>query len=219
MPSSDVLHGARLVRDPAAILPVTPSVGESGGWGSAGGACPAHGAAEREALCAEAYRSGFEAGEQRGGERLAHVWQSLSTAVDEMEGERKRMVAPLREELTRLVLAMTEKLLRRAVELDPETARRTVTAALEAVGGARTVEIHLHPEDRELLETEVAAWRQGPPERERVTLIADAGVGRGGCRVVTASLTIDATLEGLLERFAEGLGDWAPEAQEVADAA
>jgi flagellar assembly protein FliH len=218
LPSSDVLQDARLVSDPIAVRLAPPLVDAAGAVRAA--------EAEREALRAEAYAAGHAAGETQGvareHERLAQVWQGLTAAQAALETQRQALVAPLREDLVRLVLAMTEKLARRAVELDPQATERSVEAALAAVGAACTVEVRLHPEDCELFAEQRERWRQGPPEREALTLIADASVGRGGCRVATEALTIDATFEGLLERFAAGLIEWARtghESQEAQDAA
>jgi flagellar assembly protein FliH len=93
------------------------------------------------------------------------------------------------------VIAIVRQLVRREVKSDPNLIIGVVREALSILPvNSRNVRLLVHPEDAELIreiyslgDTEVG-WK----------LVEDPVVNRGGCKVVTDTSQIDATLESRL---------------------
>lgn len=164
-------------------------------------------AKELEALQQQAYEEGLEMGKQEGFE-FGHK-EGLTQARQELERYRSRLDQlfetfqhPLHNldnqverELIALVIAIVKQLVRREVKSDPNLIVGVVREALSVLPvSSRNVRLMLHPEDAELIrevyalgDTEVG-W----------ALIEDPVINRGGCKVVTDTSQVDATLESRL---------------------
>jgi len=164
-------------------------------------------AAQLEAIQQEAYKEGFEKGRHEGQE-TGHE-EGVQQARREMQDYARRMQElletfdePLRDlddqvekELLNLVIVIVRQLVRREVKSDPNLIVGVVREALSILPVAsRHVRLMLHPEDA-LLVREVYALGDTELGWE---LVEDPVINRGGCRVVTDSSQIDATLESRL---------------------
>jgi flagellar assembly protein FliH len=164
-------------------------------------------AAELETIQQEAYTEGYEKGREEGfefghREGLNHSRQQIEQSLGQMEGLLDTFSEPLREldnrveqELLSLVIAIVKQLVRREVKSDPNLIIGVVREALSILPvAAQNVRLLVHPEDAELIrevyalgETEIG-WR----------LVEDPVIGRGGCKVVTETSQVDATLDSRL---------------------
>ncbi|MCU7935776.1 MAG: flagellar assembly protein FliH [Candidatus Thiodiazotropha sp. (ex Dulcina madagascariensis)] len=164
-------------------------------------------AAELETLQQQAYKEGFEKGKQKGFEYghkegltqaqrdLQHYTTQLDKLLSSFERPLRNLDNQVEKELLALVIAIVKQLVRREVKSDPNLIIGVVREALSVLPvSSRNVRLLLHPEDAELIravyaldETEVG-W----------SLIEDPVINRGGCKVVTDTSQIDATLESRL---------------------
>ncbi|MEJ2592272.1 MAG: flagellar assembly protein FliH [Candidatus Thiodiazotropha sp.] len=163
--------------------------------------------AQLERLQKEAYEEGYGKGRQEGfefghKEGLEQARQTLQRYTDQFERLLSTFEHPLREldnqverELLSLVIAIVRQLVRREVKSDPNLIIGVVREALSILPvNSRNVRLMVHPEDAELIrdiyalgDTEVG-WK----------LVEDPVVNRGGCKVVTDTSQIDATLDSRL---------------------
>jgi flagellar assembly protein FliH len=164
-------------------------------------------AQELEKLQKAAYEEGYEEGRREGfefghKEGLERARKQLDHYVDQLERLRKTFEQPLREldnqverELLSLVIAIVRQLVRREVKSDPNLIIGVVREALSILPvNSRNVRLLVHPEDAGLIreiyaldDTEVG-WQ----------LVEDPVINRGGCKVVTDTSQIDATLDSRL---------------------
>ena len=164
-------------------------------------------AAELESIQQKAHAEGFEKGKQEGfayghKEGLAQAGQQLQQYTKRLEQLLDCLSEPLREldnrveqELLKLVIAIVRQLVRREVKSDPNMIVGVIREALSILPVAsRNVRLLLHPDDADLIrevyalaDTEVG-W----------SLVEDPVIVRGGCKVVTDSSQIDATLDSRL---------------------
>lgn len=160
---------------------------------------------------------GFEQGKTEGIE-YGHK-EALNQGRSELQGRVARLDRlmelldrPLRQmddqvehELIEMVISMVRQLVRREVRTDPEQIIGVMREALSILPvSSRGIRVVLHPEDAEVvrkiyeLSERELGWR----------IIEDPVLARGGCRVVTESSQIDATLESRLATLiAPLLGD------------
>lgn len=164
-------------------------------------------AAELESIRQNAFDEGIEKGKQKGFE-YGHK-EGLSSAKEEMQQyaigmERifTSLAEPLHDldnqvekEMLSLIIAIVRQLVRREVKSDPNMIIGVVRESLSMLPvSSRQVRLIVHPEDAELIrevyalsETEVG-W----------ALVEDPVINRGGCKAVTETSQIDATLESRL---------------------
>lgn len=170
-----------------------------------------------EQIQKSAYDEGFEQGKKDGfeyghNEALAKGRVELSNSVTRFEQLLTLLDRPLQQlddqverELIEVVISMVRQLVRREVRTDPEQIIGVVREALSILPvSSRGIRVVLHPEDAtlvrsiyELSENELG-WK----------IIEDPVLARGGCRILTESSQIDATLESrLASLIAPLLGD------------
>ncbi|MCU7915415.1 MAG: flagellar assembly protein FliH [Candidatus Thiodiazotropha sp. (ex Gloverina cf. vestifex)] len=120
------------------------------------------------------------------------VFERLQTAF---ERPLRELDDQIERELLSLVIAIVRQLVRREVKSDPNLIVGVVREALSILPvNSRNVRLMVHPEDAELIreiyalgDTEVG-W----------SLVEDPVINRGGCKVVTDTSQIDATLDSRL---------------------
>ncbi|MES9940144.1 MAG: flagellar assembly protein FliH [Candidatus Thiodiazotropha sp. 6PLUC2] len=164
-------------------------------------------AQQLEAIQQQAYEEGFEKGKQEGfefghKEGLNQARQDLHHYTSQLDRLLETFVRPLRnldnqveKELLALVIAIVKQLVRREVKSDPNLIVGVVREALSVLPvSSRNVRLLLHPEDAELIR-EVYALGDAEVGWD---LIEDPVINRGGCRVVTDTSQVDATLESRL---------------------
>jgi flagellar assembly protein FliH len=161
--------------------------------------------------------AGFEAGMQEGREagRMAGraefdaavaaataATAALETLLDFLARPLAELEAQVERELVTLALSIAKQLVRRELRVDPA---QIIAIVRETVGllpaATRDLRVHLHPED-----AAVVRERLRMPAEDRAWSIAeDPVMGRGGCRVTTATASIDARLESRVAAIAATL--------------
>lgn len=155
----------------------------------------------------QAYEEGFEQGKQKGFEyghkegieqsrrEMLACAAKIDTFLTALDKPFRQLDDQIEQEIVTLVISMVRQLVRREVNADPNQIVGVVREALSILPVAsRNVQLILHPDDAELIreiytlsETELG-WK----------IIDDPVMSRGGCRVVTDTSQIDATLESRL---------------------
>ena len=174
-------------------------------------------AEQLEELQKEAYDEGFEQGKaegfdfghKEGLEQARGDAQALTNQFDQLmqtlESPLKILDDQVEQSLVDLVISMVRQLVRREMKIDPGQIIGVVREALSILPiASRNVRVVLHPEDAvmvrkvyEMTENEMG-WE----------IIEDPVLARGGCRVVTETSQVDATLESRLAALiAPLLGD------------
>ncbi len=154
-------------------------------------------ASQLEAVHREAYAEGFAEGRRdglatgiaegvaKGGALVEELLTRLARPLDDLD-ER------VEQTLVGLAMAVARHLVRRELKSDPGQVIAVVREAVSALPlAAQSVQIHLHPDDA-LMVRETLAVRDGETPWH---LVEDPVMTRGGCRVVTETSQVDATVE------------------------
>jgi flagellar assembly protein FliH len=151
----------------------------------------------------DAWEQGLAAGQAEGIKRgeadYARRLNELNAKTAALEAILATLAKPLEQldtqmeqELTKLALMIAKHLVRRELRLDPAQVIGIVRHTVSLLPlSARDVKVHLHPEDAAVVREKLAATTG---EREWV-LLEDPLLARGGCRITTATSSIDARLE------------------------
>lgn len=164
-------------------------------------------AEQLEALQKQAYDEGYEQGRQKGfkyghKEALAEGRERINTLVNQVEALMETLQFPMKQlddqvehELVELINSMVRQLVRREMRNDPGQIIGVVREALAILPvGSRSVTVLLHPDDAALvreiydMSDREQGWR----------IVDDPVMARGGCKVVTETSQVDASLESRL---------------------
>lgn len=133
-------------------------------------------------------REGIEAGKKDIKARVHELDALMQTLAKPLE----QLDAQVEDELVQLALAVARQLVRRELRTDPGQVLAVVREAMAALPlAARNVRLHLHPEDAALVRETLSL-----SESERGwTIVEDAVLTRGGCKVSSDTSQIDASVE------------------------
>jgi flagellar assembly protein FliH len=156
-----------------------------------------------EAVERDAWEQGLAAGHaegvRRGEAELAVRVNEMNVKVAALEAILGTLAKPLdqldtaiEQELTRLALIIAKHLVRRELRLDPTQVIGIIrhTVGLLPVA-TRDLRVHLHPDDAAIVREKLAQ----PSGESEWVLKEDPLLARGGCRLTTATSSIDARLE------------------------
>lgn len=145
----------------------------------------------REEGFQQGLREGRDAGLKELQARIAVLEQMLQT----LDKPFAQLDEAVEQQLARLAMLVARQLVRRELKTGPEEVIGVVREALAALPvAARNVRLMLHPEDAALVR-EAMPTAQG---EQQMQIVEDPVQTRGGCRVLTDSSQIDASVEARL---------------------
>jgi flagellar assembly protein FliH len=161
-----------------------------------------HEDAERiKAINQQAYRQGYDAGYAKGAASAAAEAARLAALVEAARQETTALEQRVAEDLVRLALTLARTLLRESLAVHPELIAAVVRESVADVPPfSQATRLRLHPADAELLGKHLGK-ELGPAW----TVVEDAGITRGGCRIETSAGEIDATLETRWQKLCAAL--------------
>ncbi len=181
-------------------------------------------AAQIEELQQQAYQEGYQSGFSQGREdgvqagrdemhaaatHLAEALSALSTPFEELDAE-------VEQQLVALAFSVARQIIRRELRTDPGQVIAVVREALGVLpAAARTIRVHLHPEDARLMREAITL---GDDADSAWQIVDDPVLTRGGCLIETEFSTVDATVEKRINAvMAQVLGSERGHERAVAD--
>ena len=156
-------------------------------------------ARQLEEMQSQARKEGFQQGLQEGRETglkefseriqyLEEVLHSLSEPFEELDKDVERQMA-------QLAMIVARQLVRRELKAEPEQVIGVVREALAALPiAARNIQLALNPEDAAMVREALSLQNN----EQSIQIVEDPVQSRGGCRVLTDTSQIDATVESRL---------------------
>ncbi len=143
----------------------------------------------------EGYEFGVKQGQAESQEKIKQfesILQTLSEPLSQLDDL-------VEQELLSLVVAISRQVIRRELKTDPG---QVIAVIREAVGALpladAKVRVFLHPEDAELVRKALTM----PEDKYAWQVVEDPVLSRGGCKVVTETSQIDASLDARLTALA-----------------
>jgi flagellar assembly protein FliH len=171
---------------------------------------------------AEGLKRGHEEGLKRGRDQalaehkvaFTAAVSALNKAASAIDQSRLSLEADAVEEVLRLAIAIAGRVTKQHALADPSIAVANVAEALKLAVHAADVAIVIHPAQRAAIDASLPDLRLKLPQLQHLRLVEDATVEPGGCRLLTGSGGIDATLETQLNRI---VADLLPDVKEAAN--
>jgi flagellar assembly protein FliH len=161
-----------------------------------------------ERIQKQAYDEGFARGQADGRQAAQQETEArlaqLGQVLDVLAAPLKELDERVEQELVTLALQAARLLVRRELKADPGLVLAAVREAMAALpAAARQVRVHLHPDDAQL----VREHFKPSEDQHSWRVVDDPSLARGGCRLVTETSRIDATVESRLTAiFAAAFG-------------
>lgn len=160
------------------------------------GANSLHTRKQKDQIEQEAYEQGYTQGHSEG---LAQGQKEINEQISYLQSVMATLSMPLLDldkqvvdELVEVSMAVVRQMVRRELKISPGEVVAVVKEALSVLPvTAGDVQLVLHPEDAALVRNALLGSDSEPPWQ----IIEDPVLSRGGCRVVTNTSRIDATVE------------------------
>lgn len=159
-----------------------------------------------EKLQKQAYEEGRAEGFEKG---LADGAAEIKQRVAHLEGVLNKLDQPLAEldtevvdQMVSLSLTIARQLVRRELRIEPEQVVAVVRETISSLPvAARNIRVFLNPEDAQLVREVLMV----PSGDQRWEIVEEPVMSRGGCKVVTDTSRIDASMESRLTAIAANL--------------
>ena len=150
----------------------------------------------------EGFRQGLQEGRESGREELLNHARHLEQILDTLDKPLEELDDSVEQQLAQLAMLVARQLVRRELTTDPQQVVGVVREALALLPvAARDVQLALNPEDAAIVRDALSLQ-----EREQaIRIVEDPVQSRGGCRVVTRTSQIDATIETRLNSVIAGV--------------
>ena len=159
------------------------------------------------------YKKGFEKGKKEAEEKykkLENVLkkdfqekiQSINTFLKNLEKESKELILNMDKEVLNLALNIAQKLILKEIEKDPEISLRLIKEALNYIAEGTELNIKVNPEEYKFLKENLL--KHIPPS-QKIKLIPDESISKGGIFIETSLGVIDATFEKRWKKLLETL--------------
>lgn len=166
----------------------------------------AHATAEElESIQKQAYNEGFAFGKKEGHEQtkneldnkietFAAMIKMLTEPLDEVDDE-------IVEQLAQLSMSVAKQVVRRELHTEQGEIVGIVREAMNALPATtRKITLNIHPDDAEIIRSSFSLGQDEESDELRWKIIEDPMISRGGCKISSANSSIDATVEGRLNR-------------------
>ncbi len=104
-----------------------------------------------------------------------------------------------------MVMAISEQVILRSLEVNPEIILSVIENALKASVQADAYRIHVSSQDLELVNQQKPLFIASTSGLKNISIISDAEIMPGGCRVESDIGDVDATIETQLEEIRKAL--------------
>jgi flagellar assembly protein FliH len=155
----------------------------------------------------EGYKKGHKEGFEKGKEEAEEKYKNLSikletefqekikiveTFLKNTEKEAQELIINMDKEILNLALDIANKLTLKEIKTDPEIPLRIIKEALNYIAEGTKLNIKVNPEEYKFLEENLSKYI---PPSQKIKLIPDESIPKGGVFIETSLGVIDATFE------------------------
>lgn len=150
----------------------------------------------------EGFQQGRQEGRDAGLKEFVDRIQMVERIVHSLDKPFEELDESVEQQLTQLAMLVARQLVRRELKTDPEQVIGVVREALAVLPvAARNVRLALNPEDAELVREALSMGS----DSQAIQIVDDPVQVRGGCKVLTDTSHIDASVEARLNAVIAGV--------------
>ncbi len=166
-------------------------------------------AKHREEAWNQGHADGAEQGRsesiERYEEEIREAVSSLLSAAEAIDLSRAQLEHQALDDVVRLALAIAQRITKRQSMVDPGVLKENLREVMNLLVHRDDVRIAIHPAQRATLDELLPMLKIQWPTLLHVEITEDAALLPGGCRVTAGQGSIDADIQGQLDRIAAEL--------------
>lgn len=155
----------------------------------------------------EGYKSGWEQAMEEAQQRIEQAKQQSEDLLEQARQERLSILSSCESIIVRMALDIAEKIVEKELTANSDTITKLVHNIIDCMNTAETYKILVNPDDYVNLAAEIAERKLNPTGDDKMELVADSSITRGGCVVETDLCSVDARLETRIASVREALMD------------
>jgi flagellar biosynthesis/type III secretory pathway protein FliH len=155
----------------------------------------------------EARQQGYEQGLEAAHAQTAELIGTIKAIVESALQEKWAYINRNEANIVELALQIAEKILDEKISLEPEVVIDIARKAVSLTAEREQIRIRVNPDDVELLKAHKEDLMASMDGIQKIEVIADRRVGRGGCVVETVAGNVDARIYSQLCQIQGSLRD------------
>jgi len=147
----------------------------------------------------EGKKKGIEIGHKELKERVELAIDTLKSIIRDAEDKRKNIINSAEKDVLEIASYLAEKVILRKIEIEENIVLDVVKEALDHVSGETKVILKLNPDDVKMVESVKEDILSQFEMLDKMDLIPDKSVTKGGCIIETESGIIDSDIKSRFE--------------------
>ena len=141
----------------------------------------------------------------RAQDQLSTLLPALEQSVNGIQQLRAQCIRYWQQRAIGFAVAIAQRIVRRELTQTPEITERLIQETLELAVGNTNIQLHLNPQDHEVLSDRLPEIITALGKFALSDVIADPTMGPGGCKVTMEYGEIDQSIEAQLQRIEQEL--------------
>ena len=146
-------------------------------------------------------QSGFEEGLRNGLEKIKPLEEQLRRMIEEMESFKKVYLKHLEPEAVNMIINICNKIIKDKLEHDRKIVIRNVRAVFKELTDKECIKIRIHADDVVLMHEFKPQLLEMFHDIQKLEIVADEHVDRGGCIIETNEGSVDATIKTQMKKL------------------
>ncbi len=170
--------------------------------------------AERQRITDDAYKAGFDEGQEKGfaegNMEAQRLIDRLHVIMDRIMDKRQEILEETEQQIVELVLLMTRKVVKIISENQRNVVMSNIVQALRKVRGRGDVTVRVNMADVKLTTEHTKEFMTTVENIQNITIVEDSSIDRGGCIVETDFGAIDARISSQLAELEQRILEISP---------
>jgi len=157
----------------------------------------------------EGHEKGLKDGEKAGildvEKKTAHLKTNLSNLINQLETSKIEILQKAEADLIRLSIEISKKITKAKFENEPELIRQSVVSAIKFTAAKSDIVITINPLDKAIIETFLPELKSKFDELEKITIIENTTLERGGCQISSKAGAVDQSIDSQFQKIYQQL--------------
>ena len=157
----------------------------------------------------EGYDKGLKDGEKAGTidieKKTIHLKANILNITNSFEATKSDMLQRAEADLIKLSIEIAKKITKAKFENEPELIKESVVAAIKFTAIRSDIIISINPADKSIIDLFLPELKTKFDELEKIAVVENAKIERGGCKVSSKAGSVDHTIEGQFEKIYQQL--------------
>ncbi|MCL6471320.1 MAG: hypothetical protein K6T91_00700 [Firmicutes bacterium] len=153
----------------------------------------------------EAYQKGYQEGLDSARAEISKALDTIISIAKQAAEEKWRVINSVEENIVNLAVEIAEKIVCEQVTVDPRVIVNVARKALMVAAEREHIEIRVSPDDLEIMRAHKDELMSIADRIEKIEIIADRRIKRGGCILETSAGNVDARVQSQLYQVEQAL--------------